>query len=233
MIHNIIVIINSNLDSPLANITVTSTNTAITMTWTPPSFAPPSANDYHIYRQCRIQCEQTFDPNISAFSISSPYTITGIAPGTYCIFGLIAFYGSDQIGLGSRIASTLSSGKVNNTLLLSQCFSQIITAPTSPVSNITISSVQARSMIVSWNEVPCSGQNGPITGYLLHYTNGTFSDTIYITGGSYRQHILATITPHTNYTVRVTSYNDGGIGPVSSGITQQTKQAGKLITALT
>ena len=118
------------------------------------------------------------------------------------------------------------------TFSLSQCSIQIFTAPTSSVSNITISSIQARSMIVSWDEVPCSGQNGAITGYLLYYTNGTFSDTIYITGGSYRQHILTTITPHTNYTVTVTAYNDGGIGPVSSGVTQQTKQAGKLVIAL-
>ena len=119
-----------------------------------------------------------------------------------------------------------------NTFLLSQCSTQIFTAPTSFVSNIIISSVQAKSMTVSWDEVPCSGQNGLITGYLLYYANGTFNDTIYITGGSYRQHTLATITPHTNYTVTVTAYNDGGIGPVSSGVTQQTKQAGKLVIAL-
>ena len=201
------------------------------MTWTPPSFAPPSANNYYIYRQCRIQCEQSFGPNIYVFSISSPYTITDITPGTYCIFVLVGVYGSDQVNLGSRIVTTRSSGKVK-TFSLSQCSIQIFTAPTSSVSNITISSIQARSMIVSWDEVPCSGQNGLITGYLLYYANGTFNDTIYITGGSYRQHTLTTITPHTNYTVTITAYNDGGIGPVSSRVTQQTKQAGKLVTAL-
>ena len=68
-------------------------------------------------------------------------------------------------------------------------------------------------MTISWDEVPCSGQNGPITGYFLHYTNATFSDTVNITGGDNRQYKLTTLTPYTNYTVTVTAYNDGGTGP--------------------
>ena len=58
--------------------------------------------------------------------------------------------------------------------------------PTSSPENITFPSVEARSMIVAWEEVTHSGQNGPITGYLLYYTNTTFSDTINITGGENR-----------------------------------------------
>ena len=45
--------------------------------------------------------------------------------------------------------------------------------PTSSPENIIFSSVEARSLNVSWDEV--SGKNGPITGYLLYYTNSTFS----------------------------------------------------------
>ena len=102
------------------------------------------------------------------------------------------------------------------------------TAPNAPVSSITISSVNARSMTVSWDGVPCSGQNGPITGYMLYYTNTTFSDTVNITGGNSRRYNLTMLTPYTNYTVTVTAYNDGGTGPVSSEVIQQMKQAGKL-----
>ena len=97
------------------------------------------------------------------------------------------------------------------------------TAPTSFVSNITISLVEGRSMTISWGEVPCSGQNGPITGYLLYYTNTTFSDTVNITGGDNRQYNLTTLTPYTNYTVTVISYNNGGTGPASSEVIQQTE----------
>ena len=83
-------------------------------------------------------------------------------------------------------------------------------------------------MTVSWDEVPCSGQNGPITGYLLYYTNTTFSDTVNITGGENSQYNLTTLTPYTNYTVTVTAYNDGGTGPISNEVSQKTEEAGRV-----
>ena len=84
-------------------------------------------------------------------------------------------------------------------------------------------------MRVSWNEVPCIGQNGPITGYLLYYTSTTFNDTVNITGGDNRQYILTGLIPYTNYTVTVRAYNDAGIGPTSNEIIQQTVRSGKYI----
>ena len=78
-------------------------------------------------------------------------------------------------------------------------------------------------MSVSWNEVPCNGQNGPITGYLLYYNS---TRPVNITGGDNRQYMLTGLTPYTNYTVTVRPYNDGGIGPTSSK-TQQTAEASK------
>ena len=123
------------------------------MTWIPPSFAPQT---YQVYHQCRRLCEQIFDPTIiSDSSISSPYTFTGIDPGTYCIVALNGTYGSDQISLGTTITTTLSSGKIcyihNYYIVLT-----LSIAPTSSVSSIIISSVETRSMTVSWDEVPCS-----------------------------------------------------------------------------
>ena len=81
-------------------------------------------------------------------------------------------------------------------------------------------------MTISWDEVPCSGQNGPITGYLLYYTNSTFRHTLNIIGGDNRHYNLTTLTPYTSYTVTVTAYNNAGTGPVSSDLIQQTKEAG-------
>ena len=104
--------------------------------------------------------------------------------------------------------------------------------PTSSPANIVFSSVESRSFIVSWDELPCSGQNGPITGYLLHYTNTTFSDTIDITGGVNRACILTELRPYTNYTVTVSAYNNVGTGPTSDNRTQQTEQAGQLVYSL-
>ena len=87
-----------------------ATNTTIIITWTSPSFAPQT---YQGCRQCRRLCEQTTGPTIPTnSSISSPYTFTGIDPGTYCIVGLNGTYGIDQVYLGSRNTTTLSSGKL-------------------------------------------------------------------------------------------------------------------------
>ena len=71
------------------------------------------------------------------------------------------------------------------------------TAPISPPENIIFSSIEARSLSVSWDEVPCSEQNGPIAGHLLYYTNTTFSDTINITGGENRAYTLTDLGPYT------------------------------------
>ena len=79
------------------------------MTWKPPSFAPQT---YQGYRQCRRQCEPSFSIVLTNSSISSPYTFTGIDPGTYCIVGLNGSYGTDTIVLGAENTTTLSSGKL-------------------------------------------------------------------------------------------------------------------------
>ena len=81
------------------------------MTWTPPSFAPQI---YQGYRYCRRLCEKELGSSIPFSSISSPYTFTGIDPGTYCIIGLNGIYGNDisYLSISTRIATTLSSGKL-------------------------------------------------------------------------------------------------------------------------
>ena len=82
-------------------------------------------------------------------------------------------------------------------------------------------------MTVSWGEVPCTGRNGPITGYLLTYTNISVNYTLNITGvGSNRQTSLTALRPYTNYTVRISAYNYGQEGPPSDDVTQETAQSG-------
>ena len=84
-------------------------------------------------------------------------------------------------------------------------------------------------MSVSWNEVPCIGQNGPITGYLLYCTDMNLNDTVdfNITADDFQQYSLSGLTPYTNYTVTVRAYNDVAIGPTSNETMQQTVESGK------
>ena len=107
-----------------------------------------------------------------------------------------------------------------------------LSEPSSSPENIIFPSVKARSLTVSWDEVPPSGQNGPITGYLLYYTNKTFSENITIIGGENRSYTLTELRPYTNYTVTVSAYNDAGTGLTSDSRIQQTEQAGQLVYSL-
>ena len=94
---------------PLAIQTFTTTDTTITTAWTLP-FVPQT---YQGYRHCRRLCEMKFGPSVpSNSSISSPYTFTGIDPGSYCIVGLNGIYGSETASLATGIGNTLSSGKL-------------------------------------------------------------------------------------------------------------------------
>ena len=102
--------------------------------------------------------------------------------------------------------------------------------PTAPVDDIIFSSVESVSMTVSWDEVPCNGRNGPITGYYLTYTNITSSTsyTVNITGGDNRMYNLTGLIPYTNYTVSIIPYNYNMTGPARQEIQLTMNESSKL-----
>uniref|UniRef100_A0A1X7TGP9 Fibronectin type-III domain-containing protein n=1 Tax=Amphimedon queenslandica TaxID=400682 RepID=A0A1X7TGP9_AMPQE len=172
----------------------------ITLTWSPPTAVVPIS--YSINRRCSRACESSLTSN-SEISVSSSHTSTGIPPYSQCTFDLIGVYGDDMVDFNvSNVTTTLSS------------------APTAPVDDIIFSSVESVSMTVSWDEVPCNGRNGPITGYYLTYTNITSntSYTVNITGGDNRMYNLTGLIPYTNYTVSIIPYNYNMNGPVTQKI---------------
>ena len=86
--------------------------------------------------------------------------------------------------------------------------------------------MESRSLNVQWGTVPCSEQSGPITGYTLRYSNGTF--IVSTTGEESRQHVLTGLTPFTSYSVQVAAVNAGGTGPYSDpALTVETLQDGE------
>uniref|UniRef100_A0A1X7TBV8 Uncharacterized protein n=1 Tax=Amphimedon queenslandica TaxID=400682 RepID=A0A1X7TBV8_AMPQE len=176
------------------------TNFAITLTWSPPTALVPIS--YNINRRCRRVCESSVTSN-SETSVSSPHTSTGIPPYSQCGFDLIGVYGSEIAFLRTNYLATT-----------------LLTPPTAPVGDIIFSSVESVSMTVSWDEVPCNGRNGPITGYYLTYTNITSntSYTVNITGGDNRMYNLTGLIPYTNYTVSIIPYNYNMNGPARQEI---------------
>uniref|UniRef100_A0A1X7SR38 Fibronectin type-III domain-containing protein n=1 Tax=Amphimedon queenslandica TaxID=400682 RepID=A0A1X7SR38_AMPQE len=171
------------------------TSTSITLKWSPPTAVVPIS--YNINRRCRKVCESSVNSNNETL-VSSPHTSTGIPPYSQCGFDLIGIYGAKIVYLTTNYLTTTLS-----------------TAPTAPVDDIIFSSVESVSMTVSWDEVPCNGRNGPITGYYLTYTNITSntSYTVNITGGDNRMYNLTGLIPYTNYTVSIIPYNYNINGP--------------------
>ena len=223
-----IILIRHVSDDPVVNdfMATLSTTSAITLTWSPPTALVPIS--YNIVRDCRRICESSVTGH-SETSVSSPHTSTGIPPYSQCTFDLNGVYGAELTFLTRDYsAETLSTGKI---IIASDCYLSffiINLAPTAPVGDIIFSSVESVSMTVSWDEVPCNGRNGPITGYYLTYTNITSntSYTVNITGGDNRMYNLTGLITYTNYTVSIIPYNYNMNGPARQEI-QLTAESSK------
>ena len=198
------------------------TSISITLTWSPPTAVVPIS--YNINRDCKRVCESSKTGD-SDSSVSSPYTSTGIPPYSQCDFNLIGVYDITADLATNYSAKTLSASKI---ILIAISPFTIYLAPTAPVDDIIFSSVESVSMTVSWDEVPCNGRNGPITGYYLTYSN-IFSNTSYtvnITRGDKRMYNLTGLIPYTNYTVSIIPYNYNMNGPARQEI-QLTAESSK------
>ena len=81
--------------------------------------------------------------------------------------------------------------------------------------------VQPTEVSLSWREVPCFQQNGPITGYIVSYyaTHGADRNvqqnkSVVTTGD-----IIDGVTPNAEYAFQVAAVNVNGTGPFSEPIT--------------
>ena len=81
--------------------------------------------------------------------------------------------------------------------------------------------VQPTEVSLSWKEVLCVQQNGPVTGYIVRYytTCGADRDVQWnksvVTAGD----IIDGLTPNTEYAFQVAAVNVNGTGPFSVPIT--------------
>ena len=69
------------------------------------------------------------------------------------------------------------------------------------------------SVTLTWDELPCSDQNGPLVGYVIRYTpdGGTMVEQPLPIGSNQ----LTALTPCTSYTPMSAEENDAGIGVFS------------------
>ena len=94
-------------------------------------------------------------------------------------------------------------------------------APTGPPQGITLLSVTARSVNVSWNEIECIERNGMITNYAVEFSSLGGSVIPGVLMMNERRFTASGLTPFTNYTFQVAGINSNGTGPFSDLVTIQ------------
>ena len=76
-------------------------------------------------------------------------------------------------------------------------------------------------VFLSWREVPCIQQNGPITSYAVRYfaIHGADKDVQQYKSVRTMDSIIIGLTPNTEYSFQVAAVNVNGTGPFSEPIT--------------
>ena len=115
--------------------------------------------------------------------------------------------------------------------LLAWCLSVLLFFPSSvpsaaPVFNIT--AVTATSIAVTWQPLPPCEQNGVITSYTIAYrmegeTGMSFNESV--VNGTSLMHVVASLTPYTNYSIKMAASTSVGRGDFGPNVTVQTNES--------
>ena len=107
------------------------------------------------------------------------------------------------------------------------CFSVYFllqTGPSAAPTGFAVLSVSTSLVTLTWNDLPCIDQNGPLLGYVMEYTpDGGMVSTTVLTGSNQ----LTGLAACTNYTMRIAAQNDAGTGEFSSPLSVITNETGE------
>ena len=90
------------------------------------------------------------------------------------------------------------------------------TVPSSPPHNLTVTSVNSASLMVSWQPPPTIDHNGPIIGHVIQHTRVGLSDMMSVNVNSGTTHTISGLVAYVNYSVIVAAVNINGTGPFSN-----------------
>ena len=97
--------------------------------------------------------------------------------------------------------------------------------PVAAPTDFTIVSVASTSITLTWDELSCSDQNGPILGHVILYTpDGGTASTAELPFGNNQLIGLASCT---RYTLMIAARNVAGIGVFSPSLSVVTSGIGK------
>ena len=100
------------------------------------------------------------------------------------------------------------------------------TVPSSPPLNVTVTSVNPASLIVSWQPPLEINWNGPIY-HVIQYTIAGRSDmmmNVNVSSG----HTISELVAYVNYSVTVAAVNVNGTGPFSNPVVGRSGEDGEL-----
>ena len=94
----------------------------------------------------------------------------------------------------------------------------ILSEPTAPPPNVTVTNVTSFNITVQWGSVPCIHQNGNITGYSVQYgvNESENTQTVSVNGAGVIEATLSNLTASTVYSVQVAAVNDADTGVFSN-----------------
>ena len=100
--------------------------------------------------------------------------------------------------------------------------------PTGTPSNVTVSSVNSTTLLITWTPPTPSARNDIILGYIVTAKNLQSSRNITIP--TYHKSVyLYNLQKDTNYTITIASYNTEGKGPDSKPVHIKTNKEGKVL----
>ena len=164
----------------------------------------------------------TINNTVSVDNTTKNHTMTNLQDGTHYLVMLMAIQGQHVIGYNKIHVVTRSSGELlMRCLMLTLCQSLV---PSAAPSSVSVSKVTSSSITVQWEEVPCTEQNGNITGYIVQY-HEMGSDTkqsMLVSGAERSGATISSLMSDTSYVIQVAAINTVGTGTFSKEIHRRT-----------
>ena len=86
-------------------------------------------------------------------------------------------------------------------------------------------STTSTSITVSWQPLPSCDQNGVITNYTIAYRMEGGTDSEIVVDAANRMHVVESLTPYTNYSIKMAASTSVGRGEFGPNVTVQTDES--------
>ena len=100
--------------------------------------------------------------------------------------------------------------------------------PSTSPTGFTVVSMSSSSVILTWDELPCPDQNGPLLDYVIQYTPDGGTPSTAMLPLLMENNQLTELTAFTRYMLRIAAQNDAGMSDFSLPVSVVTSGNGKL-----